>query len=64
MSKKQTIFQVVTGMTYEGYSIDSNTKCFRTYESAVEYANKLVAQLDSGNTAWYEYVRVIEWDLE
>ena len=67
MSKKQTtIFQVVTGIPYEGYTIDSNTKCFGTYESAVDYAKMLVDRLDTGaaGVVWYEYVRIMEWELE
>ena len=59
MSKK-TIYQVVTGVTYEGLCVNKQWKSFTTREAANEYASIL----DSTDSMEYDYVGIVETALE
>jgi hypothetical protein len=59
MSNK-TIYQVVTGVTYEGLYVNKQWKAFTTREAANEYANIL----DSTESMEYDYVGIVEMELE
>jgi hypothetical protein len=59
MSKK-TIYQVVTGVTYEGLYVNKQWKSFTTREAANEYASIL----DSTESMEYDYVGIVETELE
>lgn len=58
MSK--TIYQVVTGVTYEGLSVNQYWKAFTTAEAANEYAEVL----NSTQSMYYDYVGIVETELE
>ena len=60
MSKKQTIYQVVTGVNYEGLSVGKEWKAFKTAEAAREYAGVL----NDTESMEYDYVGIIETDIE
>ena len=65
MSNK-TIYQVVTGIRYEGYSVTPYWKAFNSAEAANEYADTLIAMEGVGNyiDLYYDYVRIVETELE
>ena len=65
MSNK-TIYQVVTGIRYEGYNVTPHWKAFKTAEAANEYADTLIAMEGVGNyiDLYYDYVRIVETELE
>jgi hypothetical protein len=60
MSNKQTIYQVVTGVTFEGLYVNKQWKAFTTREAANEYASIL----DSTDSMEYDYVGIVETELE
>jgi hypothetical protein len=60
MSNKQTIYQVVTGVTFEGLRVNKHWKAFRTAEAANEYASIL----DSTESMEYDYVGIVTTDIE
>ena len=66
MSNKQTIYQVVTGIAYEGLCVSKQWKAFTTAEAANEYADTLIAMEGVGNWVgmYYDYVRIVETELE
>ena len=66
MSKKQTIYQVVTGVYYEGLGVTKQWKAFTTAEAANKYADTLISNEGVGATIdmYYEYVRIVETELE
>jgi hypothetical protein len=65
MSNK-TIYQVVTGIQYEGLCVTPHWKAFTTAEAANEYADTLTPMEGVGNWAdeYYDYVRIVETELE
>jgi hypothetical protein len=60
MSNKQTIYQVVTGVTYEGLCVNKQWKAFKTAEAANEYAGVL----NDTESMEYDYVGIVETELE
>jgi len=58
MSK--TIYQVVTGVTYEGLNVNQYWKAFTTSEAANKYAEVL----NSTQSMYYDYVGIVETELE
>jgi hypothetical protein len=65
MSNK-TIYQVVTGIQYEGLCVTKQWKAFNSAEAANEYADTLIAMEGVGNWVgmYYDYVRIVETELE
>ena len=65
MSNK-TIYQVVTGIQYEGLCVNKQWKAFKTAEAANEYADTLIDMEGVGNWVgmYYDYVRIVETELE
>ena len=65
MSNK-TIYQVVTGIAYEGLCVSKQWKAFKTMEAAKEYADTLISNEGVGATIdmYYDYVRIVETELE
>ena len=65
MSNK-TIYQVVTGIQYEGLCVSKQWKAFKTAEAANEYADTLISMEGVGNWVgmYYDYVRIVETELE
>jgi hypothetical protein len=65
MSNK-TIYQVVTGIQYEGLCVTKQWKAFNSAEAANEYADTLIATEGIGATIdmYYDYVRIVETELE
>ena len=65
MSNK-TIYQVVTGIAYEGLCVSKQWKAFKTAEAANEYADTLISNEGVGATIdmYYDYVRIVETELE
>jgi hypothetical protein len=61
-----TIYQVVTGIAYEGLCVSKEWKAFRTLEAAKEYADILSINEGVGATIdmYYDYVRIIQTELE
>ena len=66
MSKKQTIYQVVTGIAYEGLCVSKQWKAFTTAEAANKYVDTLISNEGVGATIdmYYDYVRIVETELE
>ena len=66
MSKKQTIYQVVTGIAYEGLCVSKQWKAFTTAEAANKYADTLIGNEGAGATIdmYYDYVGIVETELE
>jgi hypothetical protein len=60
MSNKQTIYQVVTGVTFEGLYVNKQWKAFKTAEAAKEYAGVL----NDTESMEYDYVGIVETELE
>jgi|LakMenEpi03Aug12_release.lakeMendotaPanAssembly.Ray.scaffolds.fasta_scaffold162767_3 hypothetical protein len=60
MSNKQTIYQVVTGVSYEGLGVNKHWKAFKTAEAAKEYA----WVLNDTESMEYDYVGIVETELE
>lgn len=60
MSKKQTIYQVVTGVYYEGLAVTKQWKAFTTAEAAKEYADVL----NDIESMEYDYVGIVTTELE
>ena len=65
MSNK-TIYQVVTGIAYEGLCVSKQWKAFKTMEAARQYADTLIGNEGVGATIdmYYDYVRIVETELE
>ena len=65
MSNK-TIYQVVTGIRYEGLSVTPHWKAFNSAEAANEYADTLIDMEGVGNWVgmYYDYVRIVKTELE
>ena len=65
MSNK-TIYQVVTGIAYEGLCVSKQWKAFTTAEAANKYADTLIGNEGVGATIdmYYDYVRIVETELE
>jgi hypothetical protein len=55
-----TIYQVVTGVTYEGLNPNQYWKAFTTAEAAEQYAEFL----NSTESMYYDYVGIVETELE
>ena len=66
MSNKQTIYQVVTGISYEGLCVTPHWKAFNSAEAANEYADTLIDKEGLGTWAdeYYDYVRIVKTELE
>jgi hypothetical protein len=60
MSNKQTIYQVVTGVTYEGLYVNKQWKAFTTAEAANKYADAL----NDIESMEYDYVGIVTTELE
>jgi hypothetical protein len=60
MSKKQTIYQVVTGVYYEGLGVTKQWKAFTTAEAANKYADVL----NDIESMEYDYVGIVTTELE
>jgi hypothetical protein len=60
MKTISTIYQVATGVRYEGLRANKHWKAFKTSEAAEEYAGVL-ADTESME---YDYVGIVETDIE
>ena len=65
MSNK-TIYQVVTGIRYEGLCVTKQWKAFKTAAAANEYADTLIPMEGVGNyiDLYYDYVCIVKTELE
>jgi hypothetical protein len=54
------IYQVVTGIDYEGLCINQYWKAFTTKEAADEYAESLMDE----KTILFDYIGIVEMELE